>query len=187
MSTQLTGTKPLLRRPLDILLIAFYAISATYGLLFSLPEALGVPVSADSPWPPLRMLYDWSIAEEPTQLLQPLPVFLRSATIMDGFIHSPFLLVLIYALVKGKNWIRPWAILFAGSSVTNMHYYFMHTLLSDTPPPNTAYYLLFNLPWMLMPMLLAWRLWKPNPFGQAGGPENAAVQPLHPPFAKQPA
>lgn len=158
------AAKPLLRRPIDILLIIFYIISALYGLLFSLPEALGVPVSIDSPWPPLRMLYDWSIAQEPTQLLTPLPIFLRSATTIDGFFHSPFLLVMIYALFTGKPWIRLWAIFFAGSSVTNMFYYFMHTLLSDHPPPNTAYYLAFNLPWMIMPMILAWRMRKPNPF-----------------------
>lgn len=155
---------PLRRRPLDILLIAFYSISALYGLLFSLPEALGVAVSADSPWPPLRLLYGWAVAEEPTHLLRPLPLFLRSATAIDGFAHSPFLVVLIFALAAGKDWIRPWAILFAGSSITNMYYYFMQTLLGDHPPPNTLYYLAFNLPWLLMPMLLAWRMWRPRPF-----------------------
>ena len=156
--------KPLRRRPIDILLSAFYGISALYGLLFSLPEALGVPVSPDSPWPPLRWLYQWAVAEEPTHLQRPLPIFLLSASAIDGFVHAPFLLVLIYALATGKAGIRLWAILFAGSSVTNMYYYFMHTLLGDHPPPNTLYYLSFNLPWLLMPMLLAFRMRKTDPF-----------------------
>lgn len=160
--------QPLRRRPLDLLLIAFYSISVLYGLIYSLPEAAGVPVSADSPWPPLRSLYAWAVAQEPTHLMHPLPLFLRSATTIDGFVHSPFLLIMIYALITGKNWIRLWAILFAGSSITNMYYYFMQTLLGDHPPPNTLYYLAFNVPWLLMPMLLAWRMWKPQPFTQAG-------------------
>ena len=46
--------KPIWRRPLDLGLVAFFSLSVVYGFLFSLPEGLGVPVSADSPWPPLR-------------------------------------------------------------------------------------------------------------------------------------
>ena len=45
---------PILRRPLDLALVVFFSVSVVYGFLFSLPEGLGVPVSADSPWPPLR-------------------------------------------------------------------------------------------------------------------------------------
>ena len=59
------STVPLSKRPIDILLIAFYAVSFTYGFLFNIPEALGVAVSPDSPWPPLRWLYEWAVAEEP--------------------------------------------------------------------------------------------------------------------------
>jgi hypothetical protein len=157
--------KRLRRRPIDVLLSAFYSISVLYGLLFNLPEALGIAVSPESPWPPLRWLYGWAVAEEPAHLMRPLPIYLRSAVAIDGFVHAPFLLVLIYALVTGKAWIRLWAMLFAGSSITNMYYYLMHTLLGEHPPPNTLYYLAFNLPWLLMPMLLAWRMRKAEPFG----------------------
>lgn len=157
-------TKPLLQRPIDCLLVAFYIISVLYGLLFNIPEALGVPVSPDSPWPPLRGLYEWAAAEEPTHLMDPLPVFLLSAVAIDGFIHTPFLMVMLYAIVKCKNWIRIGCLIFAGSSVTNMYYYFMATLLGDHPPPNTFYYLVFNLPWLLMPVLLAWRMRMEKPF-----------------------
>ena len=159
-------TPPLRQRPVDILIVGFYTISVLYGLLFSLPEALGIPVSPDSPWPPLRYLYEWAVAEEPTHLLQPLPIFLLSAVAIDGFIHSPFLCVMLYAFIVGKNWIRLPALVFAGSAITNMYYYFMATLLGDHPPPNTLYYLVFNLPWMLMPMLLIWRVRHEKPFGE---------------------
>lgn len=156
--------KPIYQRPLDCLLVAFYSISVLYGLLFSLPEALGIAVSPDSPWPPLRALYEWAVVEEPTHLMDPLPIFLLSATAIDGFVHSPFLCVMLFAIIKGKNWIRIGCLIFAGSSITNMYYYFMATLLGDHPPPNTLYYMLFNLPWLIMPIVLAWRMRKEKPF-----------------------
>ena len=39
-----------------------------------------------------------------------------------------------------------------------MFFYFTQTFLGPHPPPNTAYYLAFNLPWLLAPMLLALRV-----------------------------
>ncbi len=154
----------LYRRPVDLLLFVFYAVSAAYGLLFSLPEALGVPVAPDSPWLPLRWLHGWAVTDEPAHLLVPLPPYLLAATAIDGFVHSPFLLVLLVALWRGWDGIRPWALLFAGSSVTNMAYYLLHTFLGDHPPPDTARYLVLNLPWLLMPLLLAWRMRRHRPF-----------------------
>ena len=66
-----SAASPLWRRPIDLVLAAFFGVSILYGLLFSLPEGLGVPVSADSPWPPLRALYDWAVAQEPAHLDPP--------------------------------------------------------------------------------------------------------------------
>lgn len=156
--------KPLRKRPLDVFFVIFYTIAMLYGLLFSLPEGLGVPVSPDSPWVPLQWLHGWAVSDEPAHLLVPLPPYLVAATLLDGLVHAPFTLVLLYALWKGCNWIRPWALLFAGSAVTNMFYYFVQTFLGDYPPPNTVFYLCMNLPWMLVPMLLAWRMRKHCPF-----------------------
>ena len=61
----------ILRRPLDLGLALFFSLSVAYGFLFSLPEGLGVPVAADSPWPPLRALHGWAVAEEPAHLDPP--------------------------------------------------------------------------------------------------------------------
>ena len=42
--------------------------------------------------------------------------------------------------------------------MTNMFFYFTQTFLGPHPPPNTAYYLVFNLPWLLAPMILVARV-----------------------------
>jgi len=152
----------ILRRPLDLAFAVFFSFSAAYGLFISLPESLGVPVAPDSPWVPLRWLYDWAVAEEPAHL-DP-PISLLSSAALDGFVHAPFLCVLIYALIRGRAWIRVPALLFAGSSMTNMFYYFVQTFLGPHPPPNVAYYLAFNLPWLIAPMLLAFRMRESDPF-----------------------
>jgi len=153
------------RRPLDLVLIAFFAISVLYGLLFSLPEGLGVPVAADSPWPPLRSLYDWAVTQEPAHL-DPPPQLIASC-LFDGFFQAPILTFIIYGLVMRRAWVRVLAFVYAGAAVTNMFFYFFETFFGPHPPPDLAVYLPFNLPWLIAPILLAWRLRKPEPFASA--------------------
>jgi hypothetical protein len=146
------------RRPVDLVLIAFFSISVLYGLLFSLPEGLGVPVSADSPWPPLRALHDWAVAEEPAHL-DPPPVLIANC-LFDGFVQAPVLLFIIFGLVRQTRWLPRLALIYAGAAVTNMFLYFAQTFLGPHPPPNIAYYLAFNLPWMIAPAVLGARAWR---------------------------
>ncbi len=147
---------PVWQRPVDLILIAFFAISVAYGLLFSLPEGLGVPVAADSPWPPLRALHDWAVAEEPAHL-DP-PPNLIAACLFDGFFQAPVLLFVIAGLVRPRPWLKPLALVYAGAATTNMFFYFTQTFLGPHPPPNTAYYLAFNLPWLIAPIVLGVRV-----------------------------
>ncbi len=148
---------PIHRRPIDLTLCFFFAISVLYGFLFSLPEGLGVPVSEDSPWPPLRALYDWALAEEPAHLAPP-PQLIASC-LFDGFFQSPALVAVIYGLVRQRPWMRKWWVSFyAGAAVTNMFFYFFQTFLGPHPPTNVAYYLAFNLPWLFAPIVLLIRV-----------------------------
>ena len=158
MSTALA----LRRRPIDAALAVFFTASVAYGFLFSLPEGLGVPVSPDSPWPPLRALHAWAVAQEPAHL-DPPPILIANC-LLDGFVYAPFGVFLVYALVRGRRWIRLPAFLYAGSAVTNMFLYFTQTFLGPHPPLELAPYLGFNLPWLLAPIVLAGRLRRRDPF-----------------------
>jgi len=148
--------RPLRQRPIDLLLIAFFSVSVLYGFLFSLPEGLGVPVAPDSPWPPLRSLYGWAVAQEPAHLNP--PPSLIAACLFDGFFQAPMLSVIIYGLVRQRRWIRVPVYLYAGAAVTNMFFYFAETFMGPHPPQNLAVYLPFNLPWLIAPMILALRV-----------------------------
>ena len=145
-----------LRRPVDLVLVCFFSVSVLYGFLFSLPEGLGVSVSPDSPWPPLRALYDWAIVEEPAHL-DP-PPNLIAACLFDGFFQAPVLLFVIIGLIRPRGWLKPLGLVYAGAATTNMFFYFAQTFLGPHPPPNTAYYLALNLPWLIAPMVLGARV-----------------------------
>jgi hypothetical protein len=157
-------TVPLNRRPMDLAFIAFFSVSVLYGFLFSLPEGIGGPVAPDSPWPPLRALHDWAVAEEPAHLAP--PPNLIAACLFDGFFQAPALLFIIAGLVRLRSWLRPLGLLYAGAGTTNMFFYFIETFLGPHSPPNVAYYLVFNLPWLLAPMLFGLRVLLARDIGQ---------------------
>lgn len=150
---------------MDIVFVAFFSVSVLYGFLFSLPEGIGVPVAPDSPWPPLRALHDWAVAEEPAHLAP--PPNLIAACLFDGFFQSPALLFIIVGLVRLPSWLRPLGLIYAGAGTTNMFFYFIETFLGPHPPPNLAYYLVFNLPWLIAPMLFGVRVLLAKDIGRA--------------------
>jgi hypothetical protein len=150
------------RRPLDLGLVMFFSVSVAYGFLFSLPEGLGVPVAEDSPWPPLRALYDWAVAQEPAHL-DPPPQLIASC-LFDGLFQAPILTAIIYGIVRSRAWVRTPALIYAGAATTNMFFYFFETFFGPHPPPELAVYLPFNLPWLIAPIVLGWRLRKSRPF-----------------------
>jgi hypothetical protein len=151
-------------RPLDLALAAFFAITIVYGVVFSLPEGLGVPVTPDSAWPPLRSLHGWAVAQEPAHL-DPPPVLIASC-LFDGLFQAPVLLFIVYGLLRRRDWVRPLSLVYAGAAVTNMFFYFATSFLGPTPPPNLAVYLPFNLPWLIAPALLGLRMLPAPPFAR---------------------
>mgnify|MGYP002528792163 CR=1 FL=1 len=146
----------ILRRPLDLALLLFFSFSILYGFLFSLPEGIGVPVAADSPWPPLQWLYDWSVAQEPAHL-DP-PPNLIAACLFDGFFQAPMLCFLMWGLIRQSESIRIPVLVYTGAAVTNMFFYFTQTFMGPHPPQDLLVYLPANLPWLIAPVILAWRV-----------------------------
>ena len=155
---------PLRRRPQDIALMAFFSLALLYGVVYSLPVGLGLwPISADSPYAPFRALHGWATTVEPAQL-DP-PPSLRGRSLLDGFVYVPFLAVLLYALGRGRGWIRLPAFLYAGSAITNLLGYLYESFHGPHPPLQPATFWALNLPWLLVPCLLAYRLRRERPFG----------------------
>lgn len=152
-------TTTLVRRRLDYVLLPAFVLGIINSLVLSLPEGLGVPVSPDSPWPPLRALHGWAVEQEPQHLV--MPPTLQASLLYDGFVQLGLLVVLTIGLWKLKSW--PWlgtlALVYAVSALMNMYFYFMETFLGPHTPPHLGTYLPFNLPWVIVPMLVAYRFW----------------------------
>jgi hypothetical protein len=159
MSRDGTARTTLTRRRLDYVLLPAFVLGMVNSAVLSLPEALGVPVTADSPWPPLRSLHSWAVEQEPQHLH--IPPTLQASVLYDGFVQLALLLVLTIGLWKLKSW--PWlgtlALVYAVSAVMNMYFYFMQTFLGPDSPPHLGTYLPFNLPWAIVPLLVAYRFW----------------------------
>ena len=68
------------------------------------------------------------------------------------------LVFVILGLVRLRPWLRPLGLVYAGAATTNMFFYFTQTFLGPHPPPNTVYYLAFNLPWLIAPLALGLRV-----------------------------
>jgi hypothetical protein len=113
-------------------------------------------VAPDSPWPPLRSLYEWALPQEPAHLAPP-PNLIAAVPVRR-------LLLRARAPVRDDRAraaevvARPLGLVYAGAAVTNMFFYFTQTFLGPHPPPNTAYYLVFNLPWLIAPAVLGVRV-----------------------------
>lgn len=150
---------PLVRHRLDYLLLPCFGFGIVYGVLFSLPEALGVPVTSTSPWPPLRALHTWAVEHEPQHL--DIPPTLQASILYDGFVQVPLLVILVVGLWKLAPW--PWlpalALAYSVASVCNMYFYFMQTFLGPDRPTHLGIYLPLNMPWLIIPLVVAYRFW----------------------------
>lgn len=72
--------------------------------------------------------------------------------------QAPALLFIIVGQIRLRWWLKPLGLVYAGAATTKLFFYFTQTFLGGHPPPNMAYYLLFNLPWILAPMALGLRV-----------------------------
>lgn len=147
---------------MDYLLIPALLLGVVNSIVLSLPEGLGVRVAPDSPWPPLRWLYTWAVEQEPQHLV--MPPTLRASLIYDGTVQLALMAILLLALVRlaAWPWLRTLAIVYAVSAVMNMYFYFMQTFLGPDSPPHLWTYLPINLPWLIVPILVAYRFRSPD-------------------------
>lgn len=159
MATVFMVPRSLVRSRLDYVLIPAFILGIINAVALSLPEGLGVVISPSSPWPVLRWLHTWAIEQEPQHLV--MPPTLQASLLYDAFVQLPLMVVLTIGLWKLKSW--PWlgtlAVTYFVSASMNMYFYFMQTFLGPDSPPNLGLYLPMNLPWAIVPILVAWRFW----------------------------
>ncbi|MGB5810071.1 MAG: emopamil-binding family protein [Polyangiales bacterium] len=94
------------------------------------------------------------------------PLWLRIMCTIDAYVFGIFYLVLIYALVRERNWIRVPALLYGTAIVYSTVVYFGYEFLdpANRAQANLLMVFLVNIPYTLVPLLLMWRMRRPQPF-----------------------
>jgi hypothetical protein len=88
------------------------------------------------------------------------PAYMRVMTGIDEWVYGPMYLVLIYTFVRRREWIRVPALLYCGAIIYSTLVYFLTEFLSEGQRANLTMVTLVNVPYTIVPCLLAWRLWR---------------------------
>lgn len=159
------GNLPLKERRIDLFFAVLFVVFAlTSGISDAVPT-LGIEMSPDSPNPLARANYWYAVDADP--LFMHPPVWMRLVTGLSTFVYGPFYLLLSWALVKGKNWIQLPAVIYATmiSSITGVLVFGVEFFGEpEFRTLNPVKFLSFNLPYVLLPILLLVRMRKPMPF-----------------------
>lgn len=152
-------------RRIDIFFsIVFFLFAVTSVISDALPT-LGISISPDSTNALARANY-WYAATTDPLFMNP-PVWMRFVTGLSAFVYGPFYLLLVYCLIRGKNWIQLPAVIYATmiSTITGIIVFGVEFFGEPQfRTPNALKFLLFNLPYVLLPLLLLVRMRKPLPF-----------------------
>jgi hypothetical protein len=179
---------PLRRRPLDVVFVVFFAVNLgfiTYivdleQLVIADPRHFHYPV-----WPPpplVDLVHWWGRHFDP--LLMARPAFWRMTIWIDVLFFGPFYIFAIYAFVRGREWIRPFAILWCGAMMANVSIIMLEEWHGIYATPRLGIVAGANLPWLLLPTVVFLRLFRtehpfteraPSEHPTSDGPELAPV------------
>ena len=157
-------TIPLRERRIDWLLLVFFAINLGFITYIVDLEQL---VIADRShfeypiWPPrifVDLVHWWWDTFDP--LLIARPPWWRATIWLDSLLFGPFYAVAIWAIAKGREWIRVPAIFWSGVMFANVSIIMFEELLGPHRTPAPFVVTFANLPWWLLPFVVAWRFGK---------------------------
>jgi hypothetical protein len=156
---------PLRQRPIDIFFICIFSLFIVTCIISDSVEGLGLDQVADSPNILVQWNYTYSSSFDP--LYQSHPLWLRFISGTSAFVYVLFYILLIVALSKGFNWIQLYSVIYATMiiSLTGIPIFgveFFGPVGERTPNPGM--FLLYNGPYILVPLLLLIRMRKPLPF-----------------------
>jgi hypothetical protein len=159
--TLLSYGKSLSERKSDIFFVCCFCFFAFSSFFSDAQHGLNL-LHGDGFWAQANIWYA-KIAGD-VFFLQDLP-YVRFATLVSGLIYGPFYLVLVYAFIKGSNWIRLPALIYVGAMLHGMSEFIYWEYRIGPAPTNFIVFWAFNLPYALVPVLLGIRMRHHMPFG----------------------
>lgn len=159
---------PLRRRWVDWVLIAFFAVNLLFITYFIDIEQLTVasPAHFHYPaWPPaaiINLVHSYGRHYDP--LLMARPAFWRMTIWIDVLWNGPFYVAAIYALARGREWIRVPALIWSGSMSAVVLIILAEEHSGIHRAPHFGFVLLLNLPWLALPVAAIIRMAREHPF-----------------------
>ncbi len=161
---------PLRRRPFDLALIAFFLFNLLFISYVVDFEQLVIPDASHFTypfWPPraaVDVIHWYGQTFDPVLIAR--PVWWKVTVLLDAVLFGPFYLFAIYAFAKGREWIRIPALLYAAMLFTNVVIILFEEAFGEHPTPQLPVVLALNLPYLLVPIQIVYRMARsPHPFG----------------------
>lgn len=164
---------PLRRRPVDWVLVAFFTVNLTFityivdleQLVIADPENFTYPL-----WPPaplVDLVHWWGHSFDPVLMAR--PPWWKATIWIDAIGFGPFYAAALYAIVRGREWIRVPAFVWAGLMFANVTIIMFEELSGPHRTPAPLVVTLANLPWWLLPVFVVWRFARTDhPFTEPG-------------------
>lgn len=179
-------TIPLSQRRGDIVIILFFLVNILFITYIVDLEQIVIPNAAHFTYPiwPPRALVDlihwWGRTFDPLIIAR--PAWWKATIWIDALFFGPFYVVAIYAYIKGREWIRIPSIIYSSVMLTNVTIILSEEIGGIYATPHLPVVLLENLPWLLLPIYIIYRMWRyPQPFTQVD--QLTIAQPLMEPGA----
>jgi EXPERA (EXPanded EBP superfamily) len=165
MPPPITATLRLRDRPIDIFFVVIFSAFTVTSLISDLLPTIGVDIS--HPSANFFVNSNWWYAHDTDPLFMSPPAWMRIVTGLSAFVYMPFYVVLVTSLVRGWNWVQLPSVIYATmiASITGLIVFGVEFFGEPQwLTPNPAKFLAFNLPYVLVPLLLLVRMRRPLPF-----------------------
>lgn len=165
MSSAAPANLSLSSRRIDIVFAVFFSAFTITSLISDLLPTVGVDFSRPSDNFFVQSNYWYAHDTDP--LFMTPPDWMRIVTGLSAFVYMPFYPVLVYALIRGRNWIQLPAVIYATMIVTLTGIVVFGVEFfgeEQWRTPNPVKFLAFNTWYVLVPLVLLIRMRKPLPF-----------------------
>jgi putative Ca2+/H+ antiporter (TMEM165/GDT1 family) len=152
-------------RRIDIFFAVVFSVFTVTSIIADLLPTIGVDFNQPSDNFFVQSNY-WYAHDADPLFMNP-PFWMRIVTGLSAFVYMPFYVVMVYALIRGRNWIQLPAVIYATmiSTITGIIVFGVEFFgEAELRTQNPAKFLAFNLPYVLIPLLLLVRMRKPLPF-----------------------
>lgn len=168
--------RPLKQRKGDYFFIIAFSFFTLTSIVTDSVNGLNGQLDPNSTYVVERFIYE-SYAAKADPLLIVNPPQVRVSAWISAFVWLPLYVFFILGFIRGWNSIRVPGLIYGGALTHGMITYMAEGMfgwwategwsqLPETQQPDTLYYFFTNLPYLLVPLLMIIRMWKPAPFGR---------------------